>query len=75
MEINIAVVAGISVTAVVAAASILDKSVSRRPASVSASTLPRGRKEAKICMPSQTIVTASQESSFVTGNMMLATNL
>lgn len=65
MQINIAIVAGVSVTAAVAATSLIDRTIRREKPPVVAKVKPE-----------RTAVLfrkASQETPFVVGNMVLAT--
>lgn len=68
MTFDIGLVAGVSVTAVVAATSLLDRSVRRRNRVV----VSRVKPETRTALIRRS---ASQETPFVTGNMVLATNL
>lgn len=75
MALEPGVVAGVSVTAVVAARSVLDR-VRRSSEQKENAREIRGRMQTEQSLPAvRNVQSASQETPFVTGNMVLAINL
>lgn len=71
MTLNTGIIAGISVTAVVAAASVIDRSMRRTKKTSVSHAKPRAA-TAIVQSPPRS---ASQETPYVFGNMVLITNM